>query len=499
MAITMPNRELQSLLAPWISGVPHCPLRELVLDSRKAAAGDLFIALVGHEQDGRDYIRQAIAQGAVAVLAEAQGLAAEGTLQRRYGVPVVYLQDLNQRLSALAGRFYADEQHSVQLVGVTGTNGKSSTTHLLAEWCGHLGYQSTVMGTLGNGPVGQTQTTENTTGSAIEIQQILARWEQEGVSFTAMEVSSHGLHQARVAALPFAAAVLTNITRDHLDYHGTLEQYIATKWRLFSEYQVGQLIINADDAIGCQWLARLPNAVAVTRQLESLATWPGRWVAAQQIDYHARGVTVEINSHWGSGLLESRLLGHFNVSNLLLALATLLALDYPLPSLLATAEQLSPICGRLEPFSVPDKPMVVVDYAHTPDALEQVLAALRLHYSGEIWCVFGCGGDRDSGKRPLMGAVAEQGADRIILTTDNSRNEDPEAIIQQILSGTLDPGRIEVIPDRSSAVITAVMQAPQSAVVLIAGKGHEDYQVIGPRRLAYSDRHLVAQLLGMLA
>jgi UDP-N-acetylmuramoyl-L-alanyl-D-glutamate--2,6-diaminopimelate ligase len=494
----MPNRELQSLLAPWISGVPYCPLRELVLDSRQVAAGDLFIALVGHEQDGRDYIRQAIAQGAVAVLAEAQGRTVEGR-EQQYGVPVVYLQELNQHLSALAGRFYADLQHSMQLVGVTGTNGKSSTTHLLAEWCGQLGYQSMVMGTLGNGPVGQTQTTENTTGSAIEIQQLLARWAQQGISFTAMEVSSHGLHQARVAALPFAAAVLTNITRDHLDYHGTLEQYIAAKWRLFSEHQVGQMIINADDAIGHQWLSQLPSAVAVTMQPDTLASRSGRWLAALQIDYHARGVTVEIDSHWGSGLLESRLLGHFNVSNLLLALATLLALDYPLPSLLVTAEQLSPICGRLEPFSVPDRPTVVVDYAHTPDALEQALAALRLHYSGEIWCVFGCGGDRDSGKRPLMGAVAEQGADRVILTTDNPRNEEPEAIIQQILSGTLDPSRIDVILDRSSAVITAVMQAPQSAVVLVAGKGHETFQVIGPRRLAYSDRHLVSQLLGMVA
>jgi UDP-N-acetylmuramoyl-L-alanyl-D-glutamate--2,6-diaminopimelate ligase len=495
----MSNRELQSLLAPWISGVPYCPVHELVLDSRTVAAGDLFIALVGHEQDGREYIRQAIAQGAAAVLAEAQGLVAAGTVQTRYGVPVVYLQDLNQRLSALARRFYADEHHAVQLVGVTGTNGKSSTTHLLAEWCGQLGYQSTVMGTLGNGPVGQTQMTENTTGSAIEIQQILAHWAQQGVNFTAMEVSSHGLHQARVAALPFAAAVLTNVTRDHLDYHGTLDHYIAAKWRLFSEHQVGQRIINADDAIGRQWLSRLPDAVAVTRQPESLAAWPGRWVASRQIDYHARGVTVEIDSHWGSGLIESRLLGHFNVSNLLLALATLLALDYPLQPLLATAEQLSPICGRLEPFSVPDKPTVVVDYAHTPDALEQVLAALRLHYSGEIWCVFGCGGNRDRGKRPLMGAVAEQGADRVILTTDNPRHEDPEAIIQQILSGTLDPSRIEVIPDRSSAVITALLQAPPVAVVLIAGKGHENVQVIGARRLAYSDRHLVAQLLGMCA
>lgn len=495
----MPNRELQSLLEPWLRDVPYCPLANLVLDSRQVAAGDLFIALPGHQCDGRHYIPQAIAQGAVAVLAEAHTISEEGVVTRCHGIPVIYLQNLPQHLSALAGRFYADEQTEMQLIGVTGTNGKTSTTHLIVQWCQQLGYRSSVMGTLGNGPVGQTMPGENTTGSAVEVQQTLADWQQQGVALTAMEVSSHGLVQQRVAALPFTVAVLTNVTRDHLDYHLSIEAYIAAKRRLFTEHAVEQKVINADDSIGQQWLADWPDAVAVSLQAEHLVAWPGRWLAATAINYQAQGTAITVDSFWGSGSLNSRLLGTCNVSNLLLALATLLTLGYPLPSLLATARQLMPICGRLEPLTAPGRPVVVIDYAHTSDALAQALTALRQHYTGRVWCVFGCGGDRDQGKRPLMGAVAEQEADQVILTTDNPRHENPLDIIQQILEGTLEPSRIQVIVDRSTAVASAVMQASKDDVVLIAGKGHETYQQLGSRRVAYSDRQLVAQLLRVTA
>ncbi|MEQ9860872.1 UDP-N-acetylmuramoyl-L-alanyl-D-glutamate--2,6-diaminopimelate ligase [Pectobacterium cacticida] len=495
----MADRNLRDLLAPWVHGTPACALREMTLDSRVAAAGDLFVAVVGHETDGRRYIPQAIAQGVAAIVADAEGEAADGTIREIHGVPVVYLDKLNQRLSALAGRFYQQPAEKLQLIGVTGTNGKTTTTQLLAQWSQALGETSAVMGTVGNGLLGQAVPTKNTTGSAIDVQRALSQLVDQGATFAAMEVSSHGLIQHRVAALPFAAAVFTNLSRDHLDYHGNMESYEAAKWALFADHRVGQMIINADDEVGLRWLATLPDAVAVTMENNLVPGRRGRWLKATQINYHDNGASIVFDSSWGSGEIESRLMGAFNVSNMLLALATLLSLGYPLDKLVVTAAQLQPVCGRMEVFQAAGKPTVVVDYAHTPDALEKALEAVRLHCQGKLWCVFGCGGDRDTGKRPLMGGIAEQLADRVIVTDDNPRSETPQAIVADILSGLLDAGRVQVIHGRAEAVTSAILQAQENDVVLIAGKGHEDYQLVGHQRLDYSDRLTVARLLGVIA
>ncbi|MEH0875003.1 UDP-N-acetylmuramoyl-L-alanyl-D-glutamate--2,6-diaminopimelate ligase [Pectobacterium cacticida] len=495
----MADRNLRDLLAPWVHGTPACALREMTLDSRVAAAGDLFVAVVGHETDGRRYIPQAIAQGVAAIVADAEGEAADGTIREIHGVPVVYLDKLNQRLSALAGRFYQQPAEKLQLIGVTGTNGKTTTTQLLAQWSQALGETSAVMGTVGNGLLGQAVPTKNTTGSAIDVQRALSQLVDQGATFAAMEVSSHGLIQHRVAALPFAAAVFTNLSRDHLDYHGNMESYEAAKWALFADHRVGQMIINADDEVGLRWLATLPDAVAVTMENNLVSGRRGRWLKATQINYHDNGASIVFDSSWGRGEIESRLMGAFNVSNMLLALATLLSLGYPLDKLVVTAAQLQPVCGRMEVFQAAGKPTVVVDYAHTPDALEKALEAVRLHCQGKLWCVFGCGGDRDTGKRPLMGGIAEQLADRVIVTDDNPRSETPQAIVADILSGLLDAGRVQVIHGRAEAVTSAILQAQENDVVLIAGKGHEDYQLVGHQRLDYSDRLTVARLLGVIA
>lgn len=495
----MADRNLRDLLAPWVANAPECALREMTLDSRVAAAGDLFVAVVGHQADGRRYIPQAIAQGVAAVIAEADGVADNGTLAEVHGVPVIYLHNLHQQLSALAGRFYQQPGEALRLVGVTGTNGKTTTTQLLAQWSQALGDTSAVMGTIGNGLLGQVVPAENTTGSAVDVQQALRTLADKGATFAAMEVSSHGLVQHRVAALPFAAALFTNLSRDHLDYHGDMAGYEAAKWLLFSTHQVGQKIINADDAVGQRWLSQLPDAVAVAVEQPLPERWAGRWLAAREVQYHDQGVRVAFDSSWGEGVLEARLIGAFNVSNLLMALATLLALGYPLAALLKAAPQLQPVCGRMEVFTAPGKPTVVVDYAHTPDALEKALAAARLHCKGQLWCVFGCGGDRDKGKRPLMGGIAEQYADRVVVTDDNPRSEEPRAIVADILSGLLDAGRAQAIHGRTEAVTHTIMQATPDDVVLIAGKGHEDYQLVGNRRLDYSDRLTVARLLGVMA
>ncbi|WP_202301215.1 UDP-N-acetylmuramoyl-L-alanyl-D-glutamate--2,6-diaminopimelate ligase [Dryocola clanedunensis] len=495
----MADRNLRDLLAPWVPMVPERALREMTLDSRVAAAGDLFVAVVGHQADGRRYIPQAIAQGVAAVVAEADGVAQDGEIREMHGVPVIYLSQLHQRLSALAGRFYHEPSSALRLVGVTGTNGKTTTTQLLAQWATLLGETSAVMGTVGNGLLGQVIPTENTTGSAVDVQQILSNLHEQGASFAAMEVSSHGLVQHRVAALKFQASVFTNLSRDHLDYHGDMAGYEAAKWLLFSEHEAGQAIINADDEVGRKWLARLPDAVAVTMEDNLQSGCRGRWLKATNVHYHDGGATIQFSSSWGDGEIESRLMGAFNVSNLLLALATLLALGYPLQDLLKTAQRLQPVCGRMEVFTAPGKTTVVVDYAHTPDALEKALQAARLHCTGKLWCVFGCGGDRDKGKRPMMGAIAEQYADVVVVTDDNPRTEEPKAIVNDILAGMLDAGRAYVVAGRAEAVTNAIMQAKENDVVLVAGKGHEDYQIVGTRRLDYSDRVTAARLLGVVA
>lgn len=491
----MTDRNLRDLLAPWVPDAPALMLRNMTLDSRAVVSGDLFIAVAGHQTDGRRFISQAIAQGAVAVIAEAE--AVDGEIRDVDGVPVVYLARLPLRLSALAARFYPLPTKGFRLIGVTGTNGKTTVTQLLAQWANLLGEVGAVMGTTGNGLYGQTVPAENTTGSAVEIAHVLHDLADQGATLAAIEVSSHGLVQHRTAALSFAAAVFTNLTRDHLDYHGDMVRYEAAKWSLFAEHQVGQVIINADDEVGRRWLSQLPNAIAVSMDGCAITGPYRRWLKADHVAYHDNRAIIAFTSCWGDGEIESRLMGPFNVSNLLLALATLLALGYPLTELTATACRLQPVCGRMEIFTAPGKPAVVVDYAHTPDALEKALEAARRHCKGRLWCVFGCGGDRDKGKRPLMGAIAEQFADQVVITDDNPRSESAVTIRADVLNGLLDAGRALVVNGREQAISMVISQAQADDIILVAGKGHEDYQIIGQQRFNYSDRTTVARLLGV--
>ena len=464
----------------------------LLLDSRKIRKGDVFFAVKGVHTDGRAFIEKACGAGASCVVAEKGDIGP-------CSVPVIEIDNLYRALGPIAAAYYGNSTAQMIGIAVTGTNGKTTTTQLLAQWSQLLGETSAVMGTVGNGLLGKVIPTENTTGSAVDVQHELAGLVDQGATFCAMEVSSHGLVQHRVAALKFAASVFTNLSRDHLDYHGDMEHYEAAKWLLYSAHHCGQAIINADDEVGRRWLAKLPDAVAVSMEDHINPNCHGRWLKATDVNYHDSGATIRFSSSWGDGEIESRLMGAFNVSNLLLALATLLALGYPLADLLKTAARLQLVCGRMEVFTAPGKPTVVVDYAHTPDALEKALQAARLHCAGKLWCVFGCGGDRDKGKRPLMGAIAEEFADVAVVTDDNPRTEEPRAIINDILAGMLDAGYAKVMEGRAEAVTCAVMQAKENDVVLVAGKGHEDYQIVGNQRLDYSDRVTVARLLGVIA
>ena len=390
--------------------------------------------------------------------------------------------------------FYGEPSKRLTLVGVTGTNGKTTTAQLLAQWTQILGHISAVMGTIGNGLFGRVKEATNTTGSAVEIQASLAEFVAQGADFAAIEVSSHGLVQHRVEAVHFSAAVFTNLSRDHLDYHHTMENYAAAKKRLFSELDSRHHIIDADDPVGAAWLSEMPEAVAVSSKADFVPQ-QAKWLKAVNVSFNHKGASIQFESSWGNGELQSALIGAFNVSNLLLVMATLLALGYDLAELVRSAHKLTGVCGRMEMLHAPHKPTVIVDYAHTPDALEKALQAARLHCQGKLWCIFGCGGDRDSGKRPLMAKIAEQLADKVIATDDNPRTEEHTQIMADILKGFIHPQAVQVIHQREDAIATAIQSAVENDVILIAGKGHEDYQIIGKTKHHFSDQEVARHYL----
>lgn len=487
------TRALDALLRPFGIQAPALVLTDIQLDSRRVGPGSLFVAIRGHQMDGRRFIEQAVAQGATAVVFEEDGeFVAPAT-----SVPCIGMPDLPARLSELAGYFYDQPAQKLRLVGITGTNGKSTTALLVANWRTLLGGKAGVMGTIGNGLFGNLIEAENTTGSAVQVQANLAALQEQGADLVAMEVSSHGLVQHRVAALPFAAAVFTNLSRDHLDYHGTMEAYGAAKELLLQLVDEASAVINRDDELGAKWLERYPAAVAFSTN-GPIENHSGRQLTAQQLDFHQQGFRAQINSSWGNGVLSAPLLGRFNVSNVLAAMGVMLVLGYDFHELLATAPQLQPVTGRMECFGGADAPLAVVDYAHTPDALEKALQALRVHCKGQLWCLVGCGGDRDRGKRPMMAAVAEQHADRLILTDDNPRTEEPARIMADMVAGLRDPAAVQVEHDRVRAIALAIGQASKQDIILVAGKGHEDYQIIGTDKRHYSDRETVAAALHTL-
>ncbi|MDH2925247.1 UDP-N-acetylmuramoylalanyl-D-glutamate--2,6-diaminopimelate ligase [Nicoletella semolina] len=476
-------------------------LQGITLDSRTVKQGDLFIALKGHQIDARQFIEQAIENGATLVLAEADAEQQAPELPSQFAkfnldrttCKVISVPNLDKHLSQIAGLFYAHPSEKLILAGVTGTNGKTTTAQLLAQWHNLLGGKAAVMGTIGNGLYGNVKEAINTTGSAVEIQQNLANFVELGADFCAMEVSSHGLAQYRTEALQFDVAIFSNLSRDHLDYHHTMEEYAAAKFRLFSELATKKQVINADDEIGREWLTKLPQAIAVS--CDPTFESNHLFIKAQAVTFTLKGATIEFCSSWGNGTLNSCLIGAFNVSNLLTALAGLLALGVDLQKLVKTAPLLTGVCGRMECLTGENKPMVIIDYAHTPDALEKALQAARLHCEGKLWCVFGCGGDRDTGKRPLMAQIAEQYADKVIITDDNPRTEDPDLIFADMLMGFKKPNTIQKMHIRQYAIETAIAQAEPKDVVLIAGKGHEDYQIIGTKKISYSDQEWARKFL----
>jgi UDP-N-acetylmuramoyl-L-alanyl-D-glutamate--2,6-diaminopimelate ligase len=482
----------------------------LCADSRLLRAGDAFVAYPGATADGRRYIEDAVARGAAAVLWERDGF----SWNEAWRVPNVAVDGLRGAAGEIAHEVYGRPSEKLWLAGVTGTNGKTSCSHWIAQALGSLGRTTAVIGTLGSGfpavpggeaAVGLTPSV-NTTPDAIELQRLLAELLQSGAQGVAMEVSSIGLDQGRVNGVQFDVALLTNFSRDHLDYHGDMEHYAAVKAQLFETAGLSGAVLNMDDVLGVRIAQKLAGGTVACAGYSAhagvaSAAGLGFFLEAENIRLTEQGLSFGLSSSWGRAEVHSTLLGRFNVANLLGVLGVLLGSGVSLAPAVAALTALTPPPGRMQRLGGGGKPLAVVDYAHSPDALEEVLIILRpLAAAGRLICIFGCGGDRDRGKRAMMGAIAARNADHVVLTSDNPRGEDPLEIITDILEGVLDedrrPGQSPlVIADRHEAIATTVASAVAGDVVLIAGKGHEDYQESAGRRVPFSDAAVVAEAL----
>jgi UDP-N-acetylmuramyl-tripeptide synthetase len=450
-------------------------------DSRQVVPGALFLAYPGVHSDGRRYIGQAVAAGASAVLWESQGFAWDAAIK----VANLGVSQLKNQVAEIASEFYQYPSRKLEVIGVTGTNGKTSVSQWIAQAMQALGEKTAVIGTIGSGFADVSGNglveTSNTTPDAILLQKMLADYANQGAVAVAMEVSSHGLDQGRVNAIEFDFAVFTNLTRDHLDYHETMDAYASAKRKLFDWPSLRTAVVNVDDDFGKEMAESLRVS---SKSIVTYGLVQGD-VRADKLTLSANGISMKVITPQGVAVLSAPVLGRFNAYNLLAVLATLLARQVPLGDAISAIAQIKPVDGRMQQFGGKDKPLVVVDYAHTPDALENVLVSLREQTQGKLICVFGCGGDRDAGKRPLMGSIAEKYAHHVVVTSDNPRNENPALIIEQIVNGmTVLPS---IAPDRAVAIQQAIKFANKDDVVLLAGKGHEEYQEIGGLRTPFSD------------
>ena len=472
--------------------------QQLVNDTRLVKPGDVFCAIIGHAVDGRDYIEKAIAAGAVAVIAECEQPQQHGSIQwqkmKTESVAVISFYQLNFHLFEFARAYYNSAQDKLSIVGITGTNGKTSTSHLVAKLLQACQQTCAIIGTTGAGQLHNLTPLENTTPSATMLHSFFDSFASQSINNVAMEVSSHALSQRRINANLIDIAVFTNLSRDHLDYHQTMSNYAEAKLQLFKGNTKQIAIVNADDDYGKKWLTDGTidkNAIAFGRNFS--CDEYRYYVKASNIKHSHNGVSFSLNTHQGETVVQSQLMGDFNIDNLLAAIAVLLAKNISLTDITKAMAKVTPIIGRMESFSAPDKPTAIVDYAHTPDALANALIACKQHTDGEVWVVFGCGGNRDKGKRSLMGQAAENNADKIVVTNDNPRNEAPELIANDILSGCKYPARIKVLLDRALATKYALEHAKADDMVLFAGKGHEDYVMIGDKKISYNEREIIKQ------
>ncbi len=482
--------KLTELLAGPIALAEDVEIAGLALDSREVAPGDAFIALSGAQQHGLRHAAEAVERGAAIILYDPAG----GGTELAAGLnaaPALAVENLDRRLGDLAAHFYGGPSSAMNVFGITGTNGKTSCSQFLSQLVPACG----IIGTLGWGEWGRLNKTLNTTPDALAVQRMLGQLRAQGKRSVAMEVSSHGLEQGRVNGVRFLAAVYTNISRDNLDYHGTMEAYVAAKLILLRQPGLVFAVVNLDDDYSAQILAATPDNVRVWgHSRQGKATGRGESLRAENIRHETDGIGFDVCWREHRVAVQTPLFGDFNIDNCLSVLAVLLAIGEPIDKAAGKLQTLIPVPGRMERFGGDQQPLVFVDYAHTPDALVKVLASVRRHCRQDLWVVFGCGGNRDRGKRAEMGAGASAWADHIIVTDDNPRHENGQDIVNDILAGCR-AERVRVIRDRKQAIEAAIAEAGANDWIVIAGKGHEDYQEIAGVRYLFSDAEAVWRAL----
>lgn len=477
--------EVEHLNIP-VSGICH--------DSRRITNGDLFIALSGYDNHGIDFAYQVQRGGACAILAEAikDGKAKPKGRQQPLTIPVIEIEDLSEKLGLLAANYYQNPADKLEIVGITGTNGKTSSAWLMLQAWEKLGTKSAYIGTLGYGTLQQMHELKNTTPSSLEIHKILAEFITQGITHVSMEISSHGLDLGRVNNTKFKGAALTNISRDHLDFHETMEKYAEAKESLFTDYNSEFAVINRKDYYGKKWLTKLECKTFSYAIDDNKAD-----LFANNITLSPEGIIFDLNWQGKRYNAKTSLLGRFNLDNIMLVVSCLLNQNFAMKDILSIISEFKPVPGRINCVEIDQYnkncPLIIVDYAHTPDALQQVLKALKEHNARKIWCVFGCGGNRDKGKRPKMGHIAENFADYVIVTDDNPRFEDNKQITQDILMGM--NSKPLVINSRKDAIAHAIEKSHKDDIILIAGKGHETYQLINGQYLPFDDRTISAEFL----
>lgn len=479
--------QLSQLLKPWIdTDSVDCVVADIKNDSRQVQPGDLFIAYPGAAADGRLFIEKAVASGAAAVIYEPEQMPLGCILPNT--VPCMAISHLTEQLPEIARRFYHNPSHFLVVTGVTGTNGKTSIAYQLAQAHSLLQQKAAYIGTIGQGEVHHLKPQDNTTPDVLCVQRLLQQYQQQGIKQVCMEVSSHALNQHRVDGVEFRQAIFTNLTLDHLDYHKTMEAYAAAKAQLFSNPHLDYAIINNDDA----YQAIMTDAVTPGVRQITYGLTDGCDVRAVEWSMGIDGTLLQVASPWGKHLLRIKALGQFNIYNSLAVFSSLMASGYSVNAVVEVMAQLNAAPGRME--IVATAPYVLVDYAHTPDALENVLTTLQQLKKGALWVIFGCGGDRDKSKRPIMGKVAALYADKVVVTSDNPRSEDPSQIINEIVLGIPPSTEMTRLINREDAIAYAINNADADDIILIAGKGHEAYQQIGTEKHAFSDQDVVKRL-----
>ena len=489
-------KSLKHILMGLSDVVSTTEVTGVAIDSRKVEPGNLFLAYRGTKYNGIEYIDNAINAGAeVVVVDEAEVFNSESISKEIFKVP-----ELRKNAGLIISRFYGNPSKNIEITGVTGTNGKTTVSYLLAYAMHELKRNSAFIGTLGNGLFGQIEASKTTTPDPVKLHSLFSLWENQ-VDFVAMEVSSHALDQRRTEGTEFNTAVFTNLSRDHLDYHKTFDDYIRAKFSLFKKTGLENAVINIGDPYGVKLVEKLSkdlNIFAYSAKKSNLEFYRREkisFIYCEQIEVESFAAKIiKVQSPWGNVIIRVNLLGKFNIDNVLAAFTVLCISGAPIEEVATVLSAFTGLPGRMEVFSLAEKPLIIVDYAHTPDALEKALTSLKPYCKGKLFCVFGCGGERDIGKRAKMGSIAELLSDQIILTNDNPRNESPDQIFENILEGIQNKSKVIIKEDRSDALISTFLEAKKGDVILLAGKGHETTQQLGSIMIPFSDRELAKRL-----